>query len=68
MRIILTCGHAVDSLDAGYTLMTKAADRNGEKAVSHRLVCADCHSGYKAQGQTFETEAQAQKWLLEKSW
>jgi len=48
--------------------MTKAADRNGEKAVSHRLVCANCHSGYKEQGQTFETESQAQKWLLEKGW
>jgi len=68
MKIILTCGHLVNSLEAGYTLMTKAADRNGEKAVSHRTVCADCYNTYNREGLGFDTAEQAQDWLLEKKW
>jgi len=68
MKIILTCGHAVPALSAGYPVMTKAVDKYGEKAVSHRVVCGDCHSVYRQQGEFFETEDHAQEWLLKKGW
>lgn len=66
MKIILTCGHAVATLSAGYPVMTKAANKYGERAVSHRVVCGDCQSIYKQQGECFDTEDAAQEWLNEK--
>jgi len=67
-KIVLSCGHEVDDFDHSYEVMTKATDREGNKAIAHMLVCGPCEDRYRQHGELFDSEEDADAWLERETW
>jgi len=63
MKIILSCGHKVDSYDRALYVRTKSTDREGNKAVRLSLVCGPCEGIYRQAGEVLDSEDAAYVWL-----
>ncbi len=67
-KFVLSCGHEVDDLDHAYNVMTKAVDREGNKAIAYKIVCGPCEDQYRRHGEIFDYQEVAELWLTTKNW
>jgi hypothetical protein len=67
-RIILSCGDEVDDFDHTYNVMIKSTDREGNKAISYKVVCGPCEDMYRQRGEIFDHENAMNAWLQSERW
>lgn len=65
MRIILSCGHKVDSFEDEYTVAVKEWTREDTRAIAYKSVCGKCRREYRQNNQILDTMADEQEWLHE---
>lgn len=63
-NVYLSCGHAVDNTSRSFSVITKAIDREGKKALSFSTVCSSCKKSYMQSGDLFQNEEEAMSWLI----
>jgi hypothetical protein len=55
-----TCGHRIDGTTGdygfGFPIAVQDMDREGNKAISHRVVCADCLKWYQKENLIIKEE------------
>lgn len=71
MGIWLSCGHREDDFDKHHAIITKESDIDEDgwkKAIGYKVVCEDCFKEYQSEGELFNNEEEAIKWLNEKEW
>jgi hypothetical protein len=67
-NIVLSCGHEVDDFYHAHNVMTKATDREGNKAVAYMIVCGPCEDQYRQRGEIFDNWYVAEEWLEKEQW
>jgi hypothetical protein len=67
-KIVLSCGHEVDYFRHAFDVMTKAVDREGNKAISYKIVCGPCEDMYRQHGEILDSEEAADAWLEKEQW
>jgi hypothetical protein len=67
-NIVLTCGHEVDDFYHVHNVMTKAVDREGNKAIAYKAVCGSCEDRYRQHGEIFDSWEDAEEWLERETW
>ena len=67
-NIVLSCGHEVDDFYHVHNVMTKATDREGNKAISYQAVCGACEDQYRQRGEIFDSWENAEEWLERETW
>lgn len=67
-KIVLSCGHEVDSFAHCYDIRIKTTDRCGEKAIAYMTVCGPCEDRYRRIGYVFDTQDLALQWLTKEEW
>lgn len=58
-KIVLTCGHRVESFEQAHEITTKDSDNQGTRYLRHSLVCASC----KSKTEHFRTQQEANSWF-----
>jgi hypothetical protein len=67
-NIVLSCGHEVDDFYHVHNVMTKAYDREGNKAIAYQAVCGPCEDRYRQHGEIFDNIEDAEVWLEQETW
>ena len=67
-KIVLSCGHEVDDFYHVHNVMTKATDREGNKAIAYQAVCGPCEDQYRQHGEIFNNIEDAEAWLEKEEW
>jgi hypothetical protein len=67
-KIVLSCGHQVDDFYHVHNVMTKANDREGNKAIAYQAVCGPCEDQYRQHGEIFDNYEDAEEWLEKEEW
>jgi hypothetical protein len=67
-KIVLSCGHEVDDFYHVHNVMTKANDREGNKAIAYQAVCGPCEDRYRQHGEIFDNIEDAEAWLEREIW
>lgn len=62
-NIILSCGHSINSIEKSHSVMIKAQDRHGNKALKFSSLCSLCRNRYFKNDELFDDENEAILWL-----